>query len=96
MRRVLLIGGMALMLASCANGGNGSENADTTTSGSRTSDPSDTIDQGYGAGSDGKTNNGAGTATGPGTGAAAAGGSTTGTNAGTGGDSTNADTTNRQ
>lgn len=98
MKRILIIGGMALWLVGCANSGNGVEYSDTAGTGTTmepTSDPRDTVNIGIGAGVDEQTNAGAGTVTGPGTGAAGAGGSATGTNAGTGGAGTSGDTTRR-
>ena len=98
MRRLLILGGMAVWLVSCANSGNGVEYSDTsagTTTMEPTSDPRDTINIGIGAGVDEQTGEGAGTLTGPGTGAAGAGGSATGVNAGTGGAGTSGDTSRR-
>jgi hypothetical protein len=91
MRRVFLAGSMAVLLLSCANSGNGSNQQDSSTSTQMPTNPGDTIHGGYGA--DAHTDVGAGTGTGPGTGAGAAGGNTSGVGAGTGGAGTNADTT---
>jgi hypothetical protein len=99
MRRLFIIGGMALWLVSCANSGNGVEDSDTSagagTTMEPTSDPRDTVNVGLGAGVDEQTNAGPGTVTGTGTGAAGAGGSATGANAGTGGAGTTGDTSRR-
>jgi hypothetical protein len=55
MKRLFVTGGLAIWLFSCANGGNGSENGDSTASSTNViaTDPRDTVELGYGAGANG-------------------------------------------
>ena len=72
MKQVLFAGGLTLCLLSCANGGNGSENGDSTASQTTTvaSDPRDTVDRGYGAGANGNAATDTNTTSGTGSSAA--------------------------